>query len=78
MPKWNKLEKQIPNIYRRFGIDLMLYVYVQCMTKHLPGVPLKEAVEWFMKDYELEEDDFGEETARAKYHRLRKELLFDN
>lgn len=72
MTKEKPLHASIPNIYKRCAEDLLMYGYVAGMQRALPSVSLKKCIEMYMKDFNLEEDDYPQESARRTFSRIRK------
>ena len=76
MPKEKEIEKSIPAFYKKSVIDLCMYAWVQGITYLLPGVKVKDAIGFFMKEYKLTEEDYPIETAMRNYTRIANDFLW--
>lgn len=60
---------------RRDTIDKVMFGWVRCMTRTLPGVSVESALTSFAKEYHLEPKDFSITSQKTRYQRMVKEFL---
>jgi len=64
----------IHRFYQYQALDLVMFGYVLGATKTLPSLPITKAVEMFLSDFNLCEDEYCLETARFTFYRILKSL----
>lgn len=74
MPKEKKIERDIHKLYRANAIDLMMFGYVNGVRAALHTVSVHKALEMFMSEFALDEDDYSIETAHVLYNRMNNQL----
>lgn len=75
MPSLNEIQKQIPALYRQNALNLSLFAYIRGVRAALHTVTVVQAIDMFMNDYGLEEDDFNRKSALTTYNRMQKYLI---
>lgn len=63
---------------RRDTIDKVMFGWVRCMTRTLPGVSVLAALAAFAKEYELGEEEFNVEVQQSRYSRMLREFYEDH
>lgn len=63
MPKEIKLSKNIPKLFCRNQYQSMLIVWVAACRRIMPNYPIKLSVREFLKNYEIPEDFWNEQSA---------------
>jgi len=76
VPKEKPIEKKIRNFYKKSAIDLCMFAYVQGFTDALPNVKIKDAICFWMKKYNISEDDYPIGTAIKIYFRIRQDFIW--
>ncbi len=71
--KEKPFKKVIPRLYKRSAEDKLMYGYVLGMQRALPSVNTMKCITMFLKDFELEEDDYPLESAYTTFKRLKAE-----
>lgn len=75
MPKLQEIENQIPALYRAKAINMLMFGYVRGARATLPTVTIKMAIDMFMKDFGLSDDDFNRDTAEKTFNDTQKQLI---
>lgn len=65
----------IPKFYRYNALDYMMFGYVNGLRKLVPSTNVKQAIEIFLKAYELGEDDYCFDTAYGAYYRILRAIV---
>jgi len=65
----------IPKIYKRRTIDLIMYGFVSGMKSAMPSMSTRDCLRMFYNKCKLTEDDYAMETARVIYHVMEKEYI---
>lgn len=73
MEQVSNIEKLVPRMYRRSALNLLMFGYINGVRSTLHTVTVKEAVLMFMRDFQLDSDDFNEDSASVIYYRMYKE-----
>ena len=74
MSKGSKIEGEIPKIYKRTSLNLLMYGFVCGVRDALPIVTVKDAVFMFMENFGLDYEDFNESSAAVIIDRMNKEI----
>lgn len=64
----------IPKFLQRRAFDTFMFGYVDAIHSEFASVSVKTAISMFRKRYELEPDDFNEESAHKTYQRMKAEI----
>lgn len=72
-PKRKKIFLDVPRLYQRQSLDLIMFGYVNGIRKAMPSVTIKECIVYFAEDNGFSEDDFPLETACITFSRMQKE-----
>ena len=64
----------IHKFYTYQALDLVMFGYVLGATRTLPTLSVNKAIEMFLDDFNLCEDEYCVEAARASYYRIMKSL----
>lgn len=64
--------KPIQELYRKNGIDLMLFGFVYGVREYLPGASMADVVDQFLIKFDLDEKDYPIESAITTYSRMLK------
>lgn len=75
MPKTSKIEELIPKIYRQNALNLSLFAYVRGVRSALHTVTVVQAIDMFMDDFGLDDDNFNRGSGLTTYNRMQKELI---
>ena len=75
MPKTSEIEKLIPKIYRQNALNLSLFAYIRGVRTALHTVTVVQAIDMFMEDYGLDDDNFNRGSALTTYNRMQKDLI---
>lgn len=59
----------VPKAYQHKTLDNWMFGYVLGMKRALPSVTTKKAIEMFMYDFNLSEDDYPLDSAMVVYNR---------
>ena len=75
MPKRKKLYVEFPEFYVGEIIDMLLFMYVFGLQRGLPSVSIKRAVELFLEDMNLSEDEYPLDNAYRTWYRMHKKYV---
>lgn len=75
MPKPSEIEKQIPELFRANALNLMLFGYVRGVKSALHTLTISQAVDMFMKEYGLTDDNYNRESAITSYNRMQNKFI---
>jgi hypothetical protein len=64
----------MPKLYKRQALDLMMFGFVNGMQSALPSMSLKNCLVYFQKRHNLSEDDYNLDSARITYYRMQKDF----
>lgn len=64
----------IPKLYKRQSLDLLMFGFVMGMQTALPSLSLRDCIVMFKKCHNLSEDDLPYSGARVSYYRMLKEF----
>jgi len=64
----------IHRFYQYQALDLVMFGYCLGATRTLPTLSLNKAIEMFLADFNLCEDEYCFEAARSAYYRIMKSL----
>lgn len=64
----------IPKFLQRRAFDSFMFGYVDGIHTEFPSVSIRKAIAMFRKRYDLEPDDFNEESAYTTYNRMKAEI----
>lgn len=76
MPQEKPIEKSIPSFYKKSALDLCMYAYVQGVMDFLPGMKTREVIKYFMKQYNLTEEDYPIETAVKNFSKIKNDFIW--
>ena len=76
MPKEKPFEVNIEKFYKCKSIDIMMFAWVSCLEKNLPGVNQTKAIENFLAWMGLSEDDYPLDSAKVIYSKMKKDYLW--
>ena len=76
MPKEKPFESRIETLYKKNGVDLMMFAWVTAITKILPAVSQVKAIEMFQEWLGLSEDDYPAESAKVTYSRIKQDFIW--
>jgi hypothetical protein len=62
---------------RRDAIDKVMFGWVRCMTRTLPGVSVERALEEFRKEYAIPKEQFNAASQATRYQRMVREFWDD-
>jgi hypothetical protein len=74
MAKEKRIFLDIPRLYKRTALDLIMFGYVTGIRKAMPSVSVRECIAYFVQDNELSEDDCPFETLYITYFRMQKDF----
>lgn len=72
MPKVKTALRAIPRIYRQQALDSIMFGYVWAMRRTMPHLSMTQILEWFHKDFELDEDNYPIDGAKVVFNRCFK------
>lgn len=75
MAQETKFEKEMPAIYKRKMHHHIMLGWVRGQRRLVSGLSIEKAIEGFMDEYKLTEEDFPLRTAMVIYNRMQKEEL---
>jgi hypothetical protein len=75
VPKENPTTKEIPNLYKRQAIHLLLYGFISGVQWTMPSLTKKEAAEMFLKRFTIAKDDISIEDIITTYNRIHKDAI---
>ena len=61
-------------LLRHDKLDSLMFGYVLGVTNILPSVPILKALELFMRDFNLSEDEYNMDSAQSKFYVMHKEF----
>ena len=64
----------ISKFLERRAIDSFMFGYVDAIHTEFPGVSIRKAITMFRNRYDLEVDEFNEESAYTTYNRMKAEI----
>lgn len=67
----------IPAFYRRSTLDVMLFTHVTAMRFRM-DLSLEEAIEDFIKMYDISHDDYPIDSALVTYNRVMNNFIYVN
>jgi len=67
-------EGLVSKFLQRRAIDSWMFGYVDGIHTEFPSVSIRKAISMFRKRYDLEPDDFNEESAYSTYQRMKAEI----
>jgi len=74
MPKKKKLYTNVPKLLLYEAVDHCLFAYVTGMQRAMPSVSLTKALELFMEEFNLTEDEYPLDHARLTWYRMMKDF----
>jgi hypothetical protein len=63
----------LPKIYKRQAVDLLMFGFVNGVLSALPMVTIKDAIFLFMQKHKITEDHYDYGSARSRYYRMLNE-----
>ena len=73
----NRIMVDIPKLYKRTALDLIMYGYVRGLRKALPSMTIEKCLILFQKENCLSEDQYPIRSARVVYQRMQKEEYYN-
>ena len=73
MPSPNKIEAEIPKLYRRSAFNLMFYGFVNGVMWTTPSISKTEAINAFVKRFRMT-DDYSPIDLSSTYARIEKDF----
>ena len=73
MPAPNKIEKEIPKLYRRSAFQLLFYGFVNGVIWSTPSISKAEAINAFIKRFKITEEYLPEDL-HSTYYRIEKDF----
>lgn len=70
-----KIMFDIPTLYKKQAIDLILFGYVCGMTRAMPAMSAVEAIQMFLDDNSISEDEYPKQSAQVAFYRMRAEFV---
>ena len=70
MPKDKKIYIDIPKFYRYDAIDKFMFAYINGVRRAVPSTSIHKAMELFMDDFLLTEDEYPMEQAKQTWYRM--------
>ena len=74
MPRYKPIVINCAKLLRHDKLDSMMFGYVIGVTNILPSVPITKALELFMRDFNLSEDEYSMDSAMNMYYKMFKEF----
>lgn len=72
MPRCKGYLSDIDRFYKWTALDHICFGYVQGMKRAIPSITAVKAIELFLEEFEIDEDTYCFETAKASYYRVLK------
>ena len=73
MPKKRNVVLSIPAIYRANVLDAIMFGYVTAILRIAPGTAVPKAMDLFMDEFELSEDNYKRDSACTTYYKMLKD-----
>lgn len=73
MPAANKIDQEIPMIYRRSAFHLLFYGFVNGVIWTTPSISKSEAINAFIKRFKIT-DEYLPEELQSTYSRIEKDF----
>ena len=70
MPKKKKLYVDLPKLLLYEAVDHCLFSYVLGMQRAIPTVSLAKALDMFLEEFNLSEDEYPLEHAKITWYRM--------
>lgn len=70
MPKVKPVIVNCEKLLRHNQLDSLMFGYIIGVTNVLPSVPVSKALQMFVNDFNLSEDDYPYEAARSRFYVL--------
>lgn len=74
MPKEQPAETAIATIYKKNALSLMMFGFVRGTITTIHTVSVKDAIDSFMEDFRLTDDDVNRGSLEVIYLRMKKDL----
>ena len=75
MPKVKGYAVNIPRLYKWQALDLIAFGYVQGLRKAVPTMSVTQGIKMFLDTFELCEDTYCFDNAKAAYYRCISSLV---
>lgn len=75
MPKVKQYAVNIPRLYKWQTLDAICFGYVQGLRKGLPAISVSEAIRIWLEAFDLCEDDYCFDNAKAGYYRVLQSII---
>lgn len=75
MPKQKGYAVNIPRLYKWQSLDMICFGYVQGLRTALPAMSVTQAIKMFLDAFELCEDTYCFDNAKAGYYRVVSSLV---
>lgn len=69
------LKVNLPKFLRRQSIDIALFAYVSGIKDIRPEFNNRAAIELFIKKFNINEDDYNQESAESRFYCMQKEFI---
>jgi hypothetical protein len=70
MPRTKGIMINCEKLLRHSQLDSLMFGYVIGVINILPSVPIAKALQLFMKDFNLSEDDYSFDSAQTRFYHL--------
>lgn len=74
MPKDINLVGDIPKLYKRNAISLLLFGYIKGVRATLHTITISKAIDMFIEDFGLSDDKVNRESLKTTYNRMQIDL----
>jgi hypothetical protein len=74
VPKSNPATSEIPNLYKRQAVHLLLYGFMTGVQWSVPSITKRESAQAFLKRYDLEEQ-YSIDDLLNTYNRIHKDFI---
>lgn len=75
MPKRKKAYIDIPKFLTSQALDIAMFCYILGVQRGMPSITLKRAMELFMEDCNLTEDDYPLDLGLRMWYRMHKRYV---
>lgn len=75
--KNNYLDKEVPALYRKQALDIMIYTFIDAQRMLIPSLSVMDCAKSFLNRYKIDEGDLSLHKIETTYYRTQKEIYAD-
>lgn len=76
MPKESEIKKSISAFYKKSAIDLCMYAFVKGIMCVLPSVTIRDGINIFLKNFNIDESDYPIDAAVKNFNRINNDFIW--